>query len=72
MQQHAAGTELVLRLDGTPMLEQVALEGSRPGVDVSCRAPRVHEAWRRSSRGVFTTCPMCDRDSIGDRSFSHH
>ena len=55
------------------MLKQIALEESvsaRPAVDVCCRAPRVHEAWRRSSRGIFSTCPMCD--CVAERPFSHY
>ncbi len=56
-------------------LGEASLEGSvsaHAGVGVYCRAPQVHDAWRRCSSGVFTTCPMCDRDSLSDRLISHH
>jgi hypothetical protein len=39
---------------------------------VRCRDPRVHEAWQQSSHGVFSTCPMCDRDPLAERPFSHY
>ncbi len=76
MEPHAA----IWRVDATAgeagaILEEASLEGSvsaYPGVEVHCRAPQVHDAWRRCSSGVFTTCPMCDRDSLSDRLISHH
>ena len=55
------------------MLKLILLEGNmsaRPAVDVCCRAPRVHEVWRRSSRGIFSTCPM--RHCVAERPVSHY
>ncbi len=75
MQQQALALESDGLVEANSILKQAALEGSisaHPGTHLSCRAPRVHDAWQRSSRGVFSTCPMCDRDSLGDRPFSHH
>jgi hypothetical protein len=73
MQQQALAPESDGLLEANPILKQAALERSMStGTQVSCRSPRVHNAWQRSSRGVFATCPMCDRDSLGDRPFSHH
>jgi hypothetical protein len=75
MQQHAISLKIgQVSGEAGPTLE-VTLEQSASttqDIHLYCRAPEVHEAWRRCSSGVFTTCPMCDRDSLSDRLFSHH
>lgn len=76
MQPHTIDPGVVAALtDAGAILEEASLEGSvsvQARVEVYCRAPQVHEAWRRCSSGLFTTCPMCDRDSLSDRLISHH
>jgi hypothetical protein len=76
MKQHAAGIGAALNSDGLgSLLGQAAPEGSASAtmdVHETCRAPRVHDAWRQSSSGVFTTCPMCYRETLADRPLTHH
>jgi hypothetical protein len=73
-QHHAVSLKLGQGTAEAATLEITREEGAAAIQDVTiyCRAPQVHEAWRRCSSGVFTTCPMCDRDSLSDRPLTHH
>jgi hypothetical protein len=71
--QHANSFSVQVAAEAGSMLGAVRESASATQETIApCRAPDVHEAWRRCSSGVFATCPMCYRDSLSDRPLSHH